>query len=85
MMRALPGKQFNKAAAVPGTTGKSLSSHKHQRSDGGLIILAEQPQGNSLTFLWRSPAACVGPPSPKAWRAASSPLEDRAEDSGAPR
>lgn len=62
MMRALPGKQFNKAAAVPGTTGRSMSSHKHQRSDGGLIILAEQPQGDSLTFLWRSPAACVVPP-----------------------
>lgn len=65
MKRALPGKQFNKAtlwAAVPGTTGRSMSSHKHQRSDGGLIILTEQPQGDSLTFLWRSPAACVALP-----------------------
>lgn len=65
MMRVLPGKQFDKAtlwAAVLGKTGRSVSSHKHQRSDGGLIILAEQPQGDSLTFLWRSLAACVVPP-----------------------
>lgn len=62
MMRALPGKQFNKAAAVPGTTGRNKSSQKHQHSDGGLIILAEQPQGDSLTFLWRSPPPNRPPP-----------------------
>lgn len=83
MMRALPGKQFNKAAAVLGTTGRSMSSHKHQRSDGGLIILAEQPQGDSLDISLEKPG-CLRCPPPKAWRAASSPLEDTAEDSGAP-